>query len=144
MKVELDVDPNFTSDTKNVDGKVILTSKSEQKVTNVTVKMEKVHQYKKNDVQKTDILPMGHKSDIVDKVFTLKPGEEKSFDFSLPITIMKSTNEKRKDQGGAMKAIGTVGSIMKNKKSYYYLIAEVKVEGTAMSPKKKVEMKLSS
>ncbi len=140
VSVSLQVPGQITKDSRTVDGKIILTTKSEQEVASYKVKMYEEYTTGRGDEKKTQTFELGHISSPM--VSVIKPGETKEIDFTLPFSILKSNNDSLKEKGGALGTLGKLGSFADNEKSVYYIDAEVDIKSAALDPSDKKEVKL--
>ena len=140
VKVTLQVPGQVAKTTGVVEGKVTMTTKSEQEIKEVVVKIFEEYTTGRGDDKKTKTFDLG-----VVKIpggFTLKPGDTKEISFSLPFEIIKSNNDDLKDKGGVMGALGKMGSFASNEKSAYFVEADVDVKAAALDPSDKKEIRL--
>jgi sporulation-control protein spo0M len=141
VKVSLQIPAQAGKNDGKVEGKITLTTKSEQEVINITVKMLEEYSTGIGAEKKTTTLDLG-----VVKLpggFTIKPGDTKEITFSLPYAMVKSENDKMKEQGGLMGKLGSVNSFVSNEKSKFYIDAEADVKSAALDPSDKKEIKLT-
>lgn len=139
VKVSLQVPGQVAKDAGTVEGKIILTTKSEQEIVSFKVKMVEEYTTGRGDDKKTKEYELGTTTGTCG--FTLKPGETKELTFSLPFSIIKSSNDELKEKGGAMGALGKLGSFADNEKSKYFVDADVDVKSAALDPSDKKEIK---
>ena len=140
VKVSLDVPGQVSKSDTKIDGKVILTTKSEQKILDMNVKVIEKWETKKGDVKKTKTIQLGQVK--VPCNFAIKPGETKEVKFSAPFKVVKSSNEQLKEEGGVLGALGTVAAFVSAENSRYYVEAEVDVESAGLDPSDKVEIQM--
>ena len=133
--------PGQASKTEGkVEGKLILTSKSDQEVVSISVKIFEEFTTGRGDDKKTSKYELGIVK--ITPGFTIKAGETKAVDFSLPFSVLKSSNDELKEKGGAMGAIGKLGAFASNEKSEYFVEADVDVKSAALDPSDKKQIKL--
>jgi hypothetical protein len=140
VKVVLDVPGNVEKSSKQFDGKVTLTSKSDQFVIDLTVKLIEKYTTGRGEEKKTKEFDLG-----VVKVpcnFDIKTGETKVIPFTLNFEILKSSNDELKEKGGVMGGIGKLGSFANNEKSEYSVIATADVKSAALDPNDIKDIKL--
>ncbi len=140
VKVSLQVPGQIAKDKLVVDGKITLTSKSDQEVVSYTLKLVEVYTTGRGDDKKTTELELGQIK--VNNSFVIKAGDTKEFDFSLPFALVKSDNDELKEKGGAMGALGKLGSFANNEKSTYFVNAEVDVKSAALDPSDKKDIRI--
>lgn len=140
VSVELKVPGQISKDGGKVEGVIILTTKSEQEIVGMSVKMLEEYTTGRGDEKKTKTLELGAVK--LPGSFTIKPGETKEIPFSLSFSLVKSNNDELKEKGGAMGAIGRLGAFANNEKSAYFVDADVDVKSAALDPSDKKEVKL--
>ena len=140
VKVTLQAPGNASKAEGKIDGKVILTSKSDQEVVSISVKIFEEFTTGRGDEKKTKTFTLGETK--IPQGFTIKSGETKEISFSLPFTAIKSSNEELKEKGGALGALGKMGSFAANEKSEYFVEADVDVKSAALDPSDKQPIKL--
>ncbi len=140
VSVSLQVPGQVAKDSAVIEGKIILTTKSEQEIVSYKVKMVEEYTTGRGDEKKTKEYELG----IVTAAcgFTLKPGETKELTFTLPFSLLKSGNDELKEKGGALGALGKLGSFADNEKSKYFVDADVDVKSAALDPSDKKEIKI--
>lgn len=140
VKVTLQIPGQVSKDGANIEGTVVLTTKSEQEVVDITVKMIEEYTTGRGDDKSTKEYDLGEVK--IPGNFTIKPGETKEIAFNLPYTLLKSNNDTLKEKGGALGALGKVGSFANNEKSAYFIDAEADVKAAALDPSDKKGIKL--
>jgi len=140
VKVSLQVPGQGSKSAGTVDGKITLTTKSEQEVVAVKVKLIEEYTTGRGDTKKTKEFTLGEVN--VSGGFNIKPGESKELSFNLPFTILKSNNDELKEKGGALGALGKVSSFASGEKSEYFVVAEADVKSAALDPSDKKAIKL--
>lgn len=140
VSVELKVPGQITKDSGIVDGVIILTTKSEQEIVSIAVKLSEDFTTGRGDEKSTKTFELGSLK--LQDSFVIKPGETKEIAFSLPFSILKSNNDELKEKGGALGTIGKLGSFANNEKSAYFVEADVDVKSAALDPSDKKEVKL--
>ena len=140
VKVELQVPGQVDKTTNSVSGKIILTTKSDQEIKDITVAMlEEFSTGRGDDTEEKEFelgkitLPGG---------FEIKTGETKEIDFELPFQLVKSNADELKEQGGALGTLGKLGKFANNEKSSYFIDAEADVKSAALDPSDKKEIRL--
>lgn len=141
VKVVLEVPEYFSREGNTVSGRIKLTSKSDQHITELEVKLEEVWKIGKGDDEEIKEFELGEwKSN---EAFDIKAGETKEFDFILNYQLIKSKNDEMQETAGKVgKALGGLGKMMDGEKSTYWLNASADVKGTAFDPNDTVELKL--
>lgn len=141
VKVRLDIPAEVPKeDSGEIAGKIILTTKSEQEIVDLTVKMLEEYTTGRGDNESTQDIELGEIE--IDGGFTIKPGETKAIDFVVPYTLVKSNNDELKEQGGMMGKLGKVAAFASGEKSKYFIEADVDVKSAALDPSDKQQVKL--
>lgn len=140
VSVNLQVPGQVSKDSGNIAGKITLTTKSEQEVKELIVKMTEEYTTGRGDEKKTKEFELGIVT--LPGGFTIKPGDSKEISFSLPFSVLKSDNDQLKEKGGALGALGKVASFASNEKSQYFIKAEADVAAAALDPTDKKEIRL--
>ena len=140
IKVEVACDTSVPKDAGNVSGTIKLTSKSDQHVLTLGVKMVEEYTTGRGDDKSTQEIELGTLD--VASAFDMKAGEEKVIEFSLPFELVKSNADELKEKGGALGALGSVAKFANAEKSEYFIEAECDVKGTALDPSGKIEVQL--
>lgn len=140
VKIELQIPGEASKAEGTVSGKIILTTKSEQEVKGIEVKMIEEYTTGRGEDKETKELTLGTLK--LSEVFVIKPGETKEIPFTLPFSIIKSGNDELKEKGGALGALGKVSAFADNEKSKYFVDADIDVTSAALDPSEKKEIKL--
>lgn len=137
VKVEIEgVNPMVPRNGNEVTGKVLLTSKSDKEVQKITYKLLLRKSTGRGQDRKTQDFILGQSA--YNEPFTIKAGETKTFDFTIPYSVSKGL----KDMGGALGAVGKVAAFATAEKLEYMVLAECSVKGTALSPWNKVAVQI--
>ena len=140
VSVKLEV-PGQTSKTAGqVEGKIILSSKSDQEVTSLKVRFIEEYTTGRGDEKKTKEFELGLVK--ISQGFTIKSGETKEVPFSLPFSFIKSSNDELKEKGGALGALGKMSAFASNEKSQYFVVADADVKSAALDPSDKKEIRM--
>ncbi|MGB0888339.1 MAG: sporulation protein [Vicingaceae bacterium] len=140
VKVELQVPGQVKKEEASVDGKVILTTKSEQEIVTITVKFIEEFTTGRGDDEKTKEFELGVLN--LPGNFTIKPGERKEIPFTLPFTLQNSNADDLKEKGGALGALGSVAKFANKEKSAYKIDAEADVKSAALDPSDDKDIKV--
>lgn len=140
VKVELSCPAQFAKDSGMVNGKVVLTSKSDQELKTLTVKLIEEYTTGRGDDKKTEEFDLGTYK--VDLNSSIKSGESQTHEFAFDFKILKSDNDELKEKGGVMGGIGKMAAFANNEKSNYFIEAEVDVKSAALDPSDKKPVKL--
>jgi hypothetical protein len=139
VKVEMQVDDTFSKTGSTIQGKVIITSKSDQQILSVEVGFEEVWRFGKGDDETIKTFDLGEwKSE---EVFDIKTGETRVFPFTLNYSMIKSENDRMMESSKVGKALGGLGKMMDGEKSNFWLKAMADVKGAAFDPNCVKEMK---
>ncbi len=140
VKVSLQSPTQAAKGDGKIEGKITLTTKSEQEVVSLTVKMLEEYSTGAGSEKKTTTLELGVVN--LPGGFTIKPGETKEISFTLPFAMIKSKNDEMKEKGGLMGTLGSVNSFISSEKSTFYVDAEADVKSAALDPSDKKQIKL--
>lgn len=140
VKVTLQAPGNASKAEGKIDGKVILTSKSDQEVVSITVKMIEEFTTGRGDEKKTKKFTLGETK--ISQGFAIKAGETKEVAYTLPFSALKSSNQELAEMGGALGALGKVASFATNEKSEFFVEAEADVKAAALDPSDKQSIRL--
>ena len=140
VSVALSVPGQVARATGTVQGKITLTTKSDQEIVNFTVKMYEEYTTGRGEEKKTKEFVLGEIT--IPGGFTIKTGETKEVTFTLPFKTVNSNNDDLKQMGGAMGTIGKLGSFANNEKSEYFIKATADVKSAALDPDDKKDIKL--
>lgn len=140
VKIDLQVPGQVEKDSRLVEGKLILTTKSVQEVIDIEVKFKEEFTTGRGDEQKTKTFELGAIK--LEDTFTIRPGETKEVPFALPFAVLKSNADQLKEMGGAFGAIGKLGKFAKNEQSSYFIQADVDVKAAVLDPTAKKDVKI--
>jgi hypothetical protein len=140
VKVALQAPGQVAKSAGTIEGKITLTTKSEQEVVSVKVKIIEEYSTGRGEEKKTKEFTLGETN--VSGAFTIKPGETKELSYNLPFSVIKSNNDELKEKGGALGALGKVSSFASNEKSDYYVVANADVKSAALDPSDRKQIKL--
>jgi hypothetical protein len=132
VSVKLAVPSSFKVSDSIISGTVNITGKSDQKIKSIVVELEETYTKGKGDDKDVTTFKLGKVK--LDQPFDIKEGEVISKSFDLPFALLKSTNDKLKEQGGVMGGLGKVGAFLDAEKSEYTVIATVDVDGAKLDP----------
>src|SRR5262249_15624331 len=111
-----------------IPGKVVLTTKTDKDIQQVTYKFYLRHTTGEGEKRKTNDITLGEST--YKEPFTLKPGETKTLDFKIPYSLSKGLE----DMGGVLGGIGKVASFLSTDRKEFYVLATASVKGTAFGP----------
>lgn len=140
VSVSLQVPAQVSRAAGTVQGKINLTTKSDQEIFNFKVKMYEEYTTGRGDEKKTKEFVLGEIT--IPGGFTIKTGETKEINFSLPFQTLNSSNDDLKQMGGAMGTIGKLGAFANAEKSEYFIKATADVKSAALDPDDKKDIKL--
>lgn len=140
VKIDLKVPGQVSRDSGYIEGKLLLTTKSEQEVVDIEVKFNEEFNTGRGNDQKSKVFELGAIK--IEEGFTIRPGETKEVPFFLPFTLLKSNADQLKEMGGAFGAIGKLGKFTKNEQSNYFIKADVDVKSAVLDPTAKKDIKI--
>lgn len=140
VSVKLQIPAQAAKSAGKVDGKIILTSKSDQEIVSLKVRFLEEFTTGRGDDKKTKEFELGIVK--IPQSFTIKKGETKEIPFSLPFAVIKSDMDELKEKGGALGAIGKLGAFAGGEKSEYFVEADADVKSAALDPSDKKAIKL--
>lgn len=140
VKVVLEAPGQVTKASERISGKVILTTKSEQEITEIEISLKEEYTTGRGDDKKTKEFTLGELKLPVN--FTIKPGETKEIPFDLDFKMLKSNNDELRERGGAMGALGSMAAFANAEKSKYTVQAHVDVKSATLDPMDEKEIKL--
>jgi hypothetical protein len=122
-----------------VEGRLALTTKSDQLVQGIEVKLVEQWTTGRGEAKETEELELGT---VKLPGLELKVGETRELPFTLPFELLKSENDRLKEKGGVLGALGTAGALMDGEKSTYRVTASGDVKGTAFGPTDEADIQL--
>lgn len=132
VKVVLEVPGQVSKTSEKISGKLILTTKSEQEITEIEISLKEEYTTGRGDDEKKKEFTLGELKMPVN--ITIRPGETKEVPFDLSFKLIKSNNDELRDKGGAMGALGSMAAFANNEKSEYTVEAHVDVKSAALDP----------
>lgn len=139
VKVEMQVPDTFSKSGNTLQGKVVITSKSDQQILAVKVTFEETWKIGKGENETVKNFELGEW--IAEQEFTIKAGETKEFPFTLNYSMIKSENDRMMDSSKVGSALGGLGKMLDGEKSVFKLVAMADVKGAAFDPNCLKEMK---
>lgn len=136
----IEIPGQVSASDEKIDGKLLLTTKSDQKVLNIQLKVCEEYTSGRGDKKTVKTYDLG-KQEIVGN-FEIKTGENKTIEFSIPFKVAKSSHQELAEKGGALGALGKLASMASDEKFTYFVKAEVDVESAALDPTEKKEFRL--
>lgn len=140
VKVELQVPSQVSIDSREIEGKLILTTKSEQEITDTKIKLVEEFTTGRGDNKETKEYDLGITK--LATAFKIKPGEIKEIPFKLTFELIKSNADSLKEKGGALGALGKMSKFANKEKSSYYINADVDVKSAVLDPSDRKDIKL--
>ena len=141
-KVELvNMPKSITKNDKTVSGQLRVTTKSDQNVKSIEYTVEERWTSKGSGESKTKEFELGKK--VYNQEFTIKPGQEKTIDFEIPFQFIKTNEDKLKEKGGALGALGSASAFLKGHSSKYYVKVTADVVGAALDPNDSYEIEIA-
>ncbi|MFN0204581.1 MAG: sporulation protein [Bacteroidia bacterium] len=131
VSVKLNAPTTFLTTDTQLKGSVTITGKSDQIIESVEIELQEKWSKGKDDDKVEKEFTLG---EIKLPGFNIAKDEVKTVEFSLPFELVKSQNDKMKDQGGIVGGLGKFGSFLDSEKSEYTLIATVDVKGATFDP----------
>lgn len=141
VKVELQVPGHVSKQEGLLEGKVVLTSKSDQELVNLTVILKEQYTTGRGDDKQEKEYELG-KVVIPYNMQPIRSSETIETPFSLTFRMLKSDNDELKEKGGALGTIGKLGAFANNERSEFFVTAEVDVKSAALDPTDKKDIKL--
>ena len=132
VKLNLEVSKQVPKDSGQIMGAVNVTSKSDQHVKQLNFKLIEKYTTGRGDNKKTKEFELGKTA--YGQPFQIKKGENRRIDFVLPFELIKSTNDRLKEKGGALGALGSASSFLGGEKSEYEVWVDADVKGTTFGP----------
>lgn len=131
-KAELQVPPHIAKDSTSVNGKVIITAQSDQKVKGIKLLFVERYTSGRGDKQETQEFELGKL--LLNDNFDIKKDERREVAFDLPFQLKLSNNQSLAEEKGAFGALGKVGMFVQGEKSEYEVKVSVDLEGVAFDP----------
>ena len=140
VHVDLFVPGQVAHDSTQLEGKIMLTTKSEQEVLSYKVKMIEEFTKGQGDQKRMKIYDLGEVMFSLN--FVIQAGEIKEFTFILPFSVVRSGLETLRDMGGALGMLGRLGSMASDERSVYYVDVHVDVKAAALDPTDRKEIRI--
>ncbi|MBG6132552.1 sporulation-control protein spo0M [Aquimarina sp. EL_43] len=141
VKVTLQIPGHVAKESEQVEGKVVLTTKSEQEIIEVEIKFVEEFTSGRGDNASTESFDLGVVK--FTETYAVKPGEVKEIPFVLPFKLLKSKADSLAEKGGTLGAIGKMSKFASNEKSKYMVEANVDVKAAILDPSDKKDIKLT-
>lgn len=126
VKVQLEVPGQISRENSSVEGKLVLTSKRDEEVRSITVKMIEEWTTGRGENRKTKEYELG--KIVYGNQILIKAGETKEMPFTLDYRFLKSEHDVLKDgKTNFEKGAGALTSFMVKEKSEFFIHAEADV-----------------
>ncbi|MCK6639693.1 MAG: sporulation protein [Bacteroidia bacterium] len=138
VKVNVTVPAAFSVDDPSISGTVELVAKSDQEIVSVEVKFEEKWSTGRGDDKTEKTFDLG-----VQKFpgFTMKAGETKKIDYTVPFTYSKSDNDRMAEKGGVVGGLGKLSKFADGEKSTFHVVATCDIKGATFDPNDVKEVK---
>lgn len=138
VKVTATVPGSFSVEDPSISGNVELLAKSDQEVVGVTVRFEEKWSTGRGDSKTEKTFELGSQKF---PGFTMKSGETKKIDYTVPFTYSKSSNDRMAEKGGVVGGLGKLSKFADGEKSTFQIIATCDVKGATFDPNDVKEVK---
>lgn len=140
VKIAINAPKGYSKEEGQATGSFVLSSKSDQEIKSMEVKLIERYTTGRGDDKETKDLTMGAQKM---EGANIKAGETLTYDFDFAFEMIKSNNDKLKEKGGAMGAIGSLGKFANNEKSSFFIEVNVDVKSAVLDPTEEVEVTIS-
>ncbi len=140
VKLELVLADEFSGKLSEIEGQIRFYSMHDQTVRKVRVKM--IEKFKRGRLKNklVDEYQLGEIE--LEQDIDVPAEEHVEIEFSLPFTLAKSDMDKFSDKNIVFKGVASAAKFVKGVNSVYRIEAEAEVNGTALNPFDKKEIKL--
>lgn len=125
-KAELDVPSQIPEGAKDIQGKVIITAQSDQKVKSIKVALVEKSVIVQGDTRRE--ITKDLESVVLTEAFEIKKDEVRTVPFTLPVNLGNKTSIEL--FGGTLEITGATNNVPQN----YDIVATVDLEGVALDP----------
>ncbi|MEM1326416.1 MAG: sporulation protein [Bacteroidota bacterium] len=132
VKVFLDAPEEVTTRKGRIEGEVSFASMNRQEVTEVRVRLIERYARGRGDNKKIDEYEMG--SIFLKQKIQIEPEQESRLPFVLPFKKLRSEVDEFANRNFLFQGLASLAKSAYAAQSEYYIIAEAKVKGTALSP----------
>lgn len=139
--VKLQVVPSastFVRGGGTLDGSLIVTSKSDQKINLIDVKVQEIVHVKEGEHHREKEFDLGYAQ--VSGELEIKAGESKTIPFSVSYSGGRTMADKLQAKGGALGMVGKIGAMANHEKLEYRVHAHAKVVGAPLGSGHKVKL----
>ncbi len=140
VKIEMILPDEVSGSSGVIEGKLRFESMHLQTVTKIKITLTEKYIRGRFKNKLTDQYKIGEIE--FDEKIEIPAHEVILIDFELPFTIVKSDMDELGDKNIVFKKLVDTAKALKNVKSEYYLEAEAEVNGTALSPFDKQQIKI--
>ncbi|MDZ4747665.1 MAG: sporulation protein [Saprospiraceae bacterium] len=140
VKIEMIIPDEVSESSGVIEGKLRFESMHLQTVTKIKITLTEKYIRGRFKNKLTDQYKIGE-IELVEKI-EVPAHEVILMDFELPFSIVKSDMDELGDKNFVLKKLVNTAKALKNVKSEYYLEAEAEVNGTALSPFDKQQIKI--
>lgn len=141
VKLELVLPDHAFKEVGALSGQIRFFSKNTQKVTSIKIAIIEKYKRGRGKEKLIDQYELGEIT--LDQEFEVPENEPLEIDFTLPFSLVKSEMDELGDKNFMTGGIVKVAKMISAVKSDFYVLAEAKVEGTALNPfdKRGIQMK---
>ena len=140
VKIEMILPDEVSGSSGVIEGKLRFESMHLQTVTKIKITLTEKYIRGRFKNKLTDQYKLGEIE--LDEKIEVPAHEVILLDFELPFTIVKSDMDELGDKNFVFKKLVDTAKALKNVKSEYYLEAEAEVNGTALSPFDKQQIRI--
>lgn len=140
LKVDLDIPEHFSIQDQILKGSLRLHSKSAQTLKTLEIKLTETYQRGRGKDKRTNEYNWGQ-IEWKENIY-IPAGSEKIIDFRLPLTPHLSRMEELAGKSIVHRKIASFASLLKNAQSVFHVEVTTRIEGTALNPSEKKEIKL--
>ena len=140
VKISINVPGQISIEGGKVAGKFTLTSKSDQEISEMEVKLIEKYTTGRGEDKTTNEFTLGNQK--FNKMITIKSGNSLEHAFDFDFNMLKSNNDELAAKGGLVGGIGKLGKFASNEKSEYWVSVDVDVKAAVLDPSEEVNIKL--
>lgn len=140
VSIDFTVPSQIERANEEFSGNIKLTTKSEQEVVKIEAILKEEFSTGMGDNKTEKTFELGKWTNF--DQFTIKPGEVKSFDFTVEFEEIKSDMDNLSEKGGMLGGIGKGLKFMNREKSKFFVEVNVDVKSAVLDPTEKKDVKL--
>ncbi len=140
VSIDFTVPSQIEKSAKQFSGNIKLTTKSEQEVVKMEAILKEEFSTGTGDNKTEKVFELGKWTNF--DHFTIKPGEVKTFDFTVEFEELKSDMDKLSDKGGMLGGLGKGLKFMNQEKSKFFVEVNVDVKSAVLDPTERKDVKL--